>query len=65
MKEVRTEVQVHIVRGYCDCGGEYTPDGKMLLTNPPKYPHHCSDCDDRQIFLFTYPRMVKGDSKEI
>lgn len=58
MQEVRTQVNTYIVRAHCDCGGEYTPDGMVYTTYPPRYPHHCSDCGERNVFNYLYPRTV-------
>ena len=58
MKEVKTEARTYIVRAYCDCGGEYTPDGMVLTSNPPQFPHHCSDCGDKSNLKAVYPRTV-------
>jgi len=50
-REMRT-VQV---RRICDCGGELLPEGRALLSNPPKYPHTCDRCGKAETFLKQYP----------
>jgi DNA-directed RNA polymerase subunit RPC12/RpoP len=41
----------------CDaCGkGYYRPTRGLLLTAPPKFPHECTECGDKQTFLESYP----------
>lgn len=39
--EHRQEVRPFRVLLMCKCGGEMTPTGLMLASNPPQYPHKC------------------------
>ena len=43
--ERRQTVKPVKVSLYCDkCSGEMAPDGRMLTSNPPQYPHVCCKC---------------------
>lgn len=50
--------KVYYVERRCECGGMYRPSGRVLLSNPPKYPHHCTRCDRKVIFDRKYPCIV-------
>lgn len=46
MNEQRTKVSTHMVRLRCKpgCSGELLPTGMALLSDPPHYPHKCTQC---------------------
>jgi hypothetical protein len=44
MGEERFEMKPYGVRYKCNCGGEMIPTGKMLMSNPPQFPHECKEC---------------------
>jgi DNA-directed RNA polymerase subunit RPC12/RpoP len=41
----------------CDaCGqGHYRSTGVSLMSNPPQYPHKCTNCDSTQVFTERFP----------
>lgn len=47
MKRMMTEVRTFNVKLYCDCGGEMVWNNISLTTNPPMYPHFCTDCEQQ------------------
>lgn len=52
--EKRQPVHAYMVKAFCPtpeekyggiaCEGELVPDGQILLSNPPKFPHKCERC---------------------
>ena len=59
MPEQEWEVQTIKVQYVCDsCGnGHMVPTGLCLNSFPPKYPHTCNNCDQKQMFSERYPCM--------
>jgi hypothetical protein len=47
----------------CDaCGiGIMRATGQVLDTDPPKFPHLCTNCGDRQNFTVSYPFISYND----
>jgi hypothetical protein len=35
--------------------GKMRPSNMTLLSNPPKYPHHCTKCDYEETYKVSYP----------
>ena len=66
MPEVRIPVDTYMARYMCDeCdGGEMKGDGIVLTSNPPQYPHTCTDCGARKIFMSSYPHQVTVQQEE-
>lgn len=53
-----TPAGVFIQRAYCDvCGEELEPEGMMLMTDPPQYPHKCTGCGAEEILQERYPKV--------
>lgn len=53
------EVKTYKVYAYCpECGGFMSPDlgGKILLSNPPKWPHKCLICGYQENLTEVYPK---------
>ena len=57
MGEMVAESKVLQVFMICDkCGkGEMRPTGKVLMSNPPQYPHKCVVCGNTENLLHQYP----------
>lgn len=56
MAEQKKGVKTFIVRYFCDnCNTEVEPTGKVLSSNPPKYPHKCPGCEATYTFGHRYP----------
>lgn len=53
--ETSTAVRYELVRGYCECGGEWETGDFVLDMNPPLYPHVCSHCGSTEDFHVRYP----------
>ena len=51
------EAKALIVEMICDeCKeGKMAPDGIMLFSDPPQYPHKCEKCGYKTNYLFRYP----------
>lgn len=47
----------------CDTG-HMRPTGVMLLSNPPKFPHRCTECDALQTFTEKYPTIQYAEEGE-
>ena len=49
-----------IVDYVCDeCGsGHMQPTGSILMSDPPQWPHACSNCGTSQTFNTKYPETV-------
>jgi uncharacterized Zn finger protein len=60
MSEIKQEVKMFSVDMICDkCGKgkmEYK-DGMMLLTDPPKFKHTCSNCGYVETYFCKYPKL--------
>lgn len=57
--EKSTPVETILVDYQCDveeCNGivEYK-DGKMLMSNPPRFEHRCNSCNKKYTFFHKYP----------
>ncbi len=50
---IRT-IQVDYRCDECD-QGHYRPEGHMLMSSPPKFPHNCNNCGHTQTFTEKYP----------
>lgn len=60
MSEIKQEVKMFSVDMICDkCneGKMEYKDGMMLLTDPPKFSHSCSNCGHVETYLYKYPRL--------
>lgn len=59
MPEVR-QVQTHQVDERCPiCGqGWMRPTGIVLTTDPPQYPHKCTNCNYGQTYSVSYPYII-------
>lgn len=59
MPEVR-EVKTSQVDERCPvCGqGWMRPTGIVLTSNPPQFPHKCTNCDYKQTYSVRYPYIV-------
>jgi len=61
MPRIQRPVRPILVDYICDkCGkGSYRHSGtdnmKVLWSNPPKFPHECTECGDRKYFIEKYP----------
>ena len=59
--EKKTEVKTYKVELACENCGEGTMescDGAVLTSNPPQYPHACTNCDaEIHVTGTTYPYM--------
>ena len=56
-KEVKT-IQVDYECPKCEVG-KLRPTGQKLLSNPPQYPHKCTECDFTETFRDkTYPYII-------
>ncbi len=59
--EKRTEVKtvkVELICESCNKGTMESCDGSVLMSNPPQYPHRCTECGaERHITGITYPYM--------
>lgn len=57
--EVESDVKTVMVHYACDdCGGNVqSSNDRMLLTDPPKFEHHCADCEKKYMMLHRYPYM--------
>lgn len=58
MGERKTELKTFRVDRECDvedCDGVLIAGVKILLTNPPQYPHTCSKCGCQRAFIIPYP----------
>lgn len=69
MAEVKYKLSMYEVDMICDkCSdGHMRPDGVVLLSDPPKYPHTCDNCGATAVFPFMYPRVMykyKGTDRE-
>lgn len=63
MTEYEYPVQTYLVAMRCNCGvGNMLPTGIMLCSNPPQYPHKCTECGLQSTFDTKYPFMI---TKEI
>lgn len=49
--------QLILVEYVCDeCQqGLMRPNGVMLMSNPPQYPHQCTNCGSTKVFYNQYP----------
>jgi hypothetical protein len=48
----------------CDkCGGEMSPTGSVLTTNPPQYPHECN-CGSVRVERDYYPCIIYEEAKD-
>lgn len=54
------QITTHELDYRCDsCGkGNLRPTGVMLLSDPPKWPHACTECGAQQTFDTKYPAFV-------
>ena len=59
MSEIR-EVKVKSVDEKCPvCNNGYMrPTGIVLMSNPPMYPHKCTNCDYEQTYNVKYPYYI-------
>ena len=57
MAEIEQEVKIYKIYYLCDkCGrGDMQPNGVMLASSPPQYPHKCNKCDAVETFNVRYP----------
>ena len=58
--EVRRQVKTYMVDMMCPVckEGIMRPEGRMvLMTNPPQYPHRCSDCGHVETYHKCYPQI--------
>ena len=56
-KDLRT-IEVDYECPNCEVG-KLRPTGKKLLSNPPQYPHKCTECEYKETFRGkTYPYIV-------
>lgn len=56
MAQTEKEVIVKRVDMECECGnGVMRPDGVVLTSMPPQYPHACTSCKRRETYRITYP----------
>jgi hypothetical protein len=64
MAEKRTLVNTYVVRMECDrChNGVLLPTGKILLSDPPKFPHKCSFCEHEMTYDVKYPTTILEDA---
>lgn len=58
--EIRTELKVvayieEMTCDVCGIGKMEAKTGTMLMSNPPKYPHECSNCGRRSHYTKSYP----------
>ena len=62
MTEKRIPMETFQVEKICEkCNvGKMTTDGITLLSNPPKYLHTCSECQNQQYFDVAYPYIAYG-----
>lgn len=61
------EVKTYVEQLYCDaCGGLMYPDysAGVLLTNPMKFPHKCSNCGMTTVEEKTYPNTIYKEIDE-
>lgn len=59
VKLERKEVKTYKVYAYCpECGGFMSPylEGKILFSNPPKWPHKCLLCGYQENLTDVYPK---------
>ena len=58
------EVEVKVFRehAHCDCGkGELLPTGHMLMADPPRFQHRCTECGacgPAESFADKFPRLI-------
>ena len=66
MELVKKRVQTDIVLAKCECGGMFKYQGISIATNPPFYPHKCTDCGKVEDFNVVYPTVeyVEVEDKE-
>ena len=57
MIEEKRECKTYRVHAKCSkCSTGYMlPDGKILLSDPPKYPHTCNNCGHKEDLDNKYP----------
>ena len=57
MPRVQQALKPVRVKYICDeCGeGEYRPKEKLLLSDPPQFPHACNQCGDETTLSEQYP----------
>lgn len=55
MKEIKNPIREYVVHAMCECGGEFVPDGMVLMSSPPQYPHICNKCGASVTFNKKYP----------
>ena len=55
--EQKVECTLFIVEYLCpNCKiGKLTHSGMVLTSNPPQYPHNCSNCNYTETFTKIYP----------
>lgn len=64
MAQIEKDVSIKLVDMQCDCGnGLMRPDGVVLTSMPPKYPHTCIACGKRETYNVTYPFYKTEDRK--
>lgn len=45
----------YVTKAFCECGGEYKPNGIMQACNPPNYGHTCDKCKKEMWSKKSYP----------
>ncbi len=61
MREREYEVKTYKVHAMCDklmCDGEMKHEGRALMSNPPQYPHICTECGNTENLREVYPRIT-------
>jgi hypothetical protein len=55
--EKEYEVKTLLLKYFCDdCQGEVLyKDGNILMSDPPKFKHHCVNCNKEYLFNHKYP----------
>ena len=54
-KIYQVPVELHL---HCDkCGTEMEFEGKVLISDPPQYPHICPKCGTKKIMEAQYPHI--------
>lgn len=54
-KIYQVPVEMHL---HCDkCGTEMEFEEKVLMSDPPQFPHVCPKCGERQIMNAQYPHI--------
>lgn len=57
--QIETEVKTYRIECQCDScrKGNMVNDGTVFLSNPPQYPHICTNCKAIKTFNVQYPRI--------